>query len=167
MRVVVATALAVALAAVSLAAQSPVESSKAHKGRTVDSASPQMASGQATGKRLWRPLLVSERRAVSVAQPLCDGSSKDPAMVARALGSALLEVENQMSSLEKGATGNQKTELASFRSHESQARMHYGELMKGLSNQSAVRQHAVAIRQELNAAGGALTTFTDSWSARQ
>ncbi len=175
MKAMVAAALAVALGAVHLAGQSPVESGKAHKGRAVDSASPQVATGQASGKRQHQPLvhggwdaslLAPQRRAVRLVQPLCDGSSKDPAMVARSLGTALVEIENQMSALERNATGDQKAELASFRGHESQARMHYTELTRATNDASAARTHALAIRQELTAAGKALTPATDSWEAR-
>ncbi len=178
MKAMVAAALAVALGAVQLAGQSPVESRKFHKGRTVDSASPQaqVATGMASGKRQHQPLvhggwdaslLRSQGQAVQLLQPLCDGSSKDPAMATRQVGAALLEVENQMSALEKNATGNEKTELASFRGHESQARLHYTELLKATNNSRVARQHALAIRRELVAARGTLrVTATDSWDAQ-
>ncbi len=139
-------------------------------------AAQQVSTGQASGKRQQpRPavhggwdasLLSSQGQAVQLLGPLCDGSSKDPAMTARQVGAALLEVENQMSALEKNATGNEKTELASFRSHESQARMHYTELLKVTDKASVARQHALAIRRELVAARGALrVTAQDNWQS--
>ncbi len=158
MKAMVVAALAALLAGTGLAAQ-------------------QAPTGQASGKRQhsrmrgvhggWDAALVrSQGQAVQLLGPLCDGSSKDPAMTARQVGAALLEVENQMSALEKNATGSEKTELASFRSHESQARMHYTELLKATDKASVARQHALAIRRELVAARGALrVTAQDNWQS--
>ncbi len=159
MKAMVVAALAVVLAGTSLAAQ-------------------QVASGQASGKRQhlrtvhggWDAGLVRpQRQAIRVAGRLERQADRSPARLKAdvdRLGQALSSAETEEARLDRSATGNEKSELASFRSHEAEARTHYDELVKAMPDAGAVAQHAAAMRQHLTAAQAALrVTAQDDWQS--
>ncbi len=171
MKTWIVAALAAALVASPLAAQSTSAGSGSSRNRIALKQHGDATSPMASGKRQWGHLLVTQYDdALTLVGRLQkrEGSAQMKVDV-DALGKALAASSADLDELERGATTQQKTVLARVRTHDQAAHTHYDELVKAMPSDALVAKHAAAVHQHLAAAraalGGGKGPFRDSWQA--
>ncbi len=125
------------------------------------------ATHMATGRRMWKPLAFTVQQGLGASERLAQYTKGDPKSDIRLLGSSLTGAENELSKLDHAAGANRQA-VAQVRTHEQEARVHYGELVRAGGNAAAIRQHASAVQQHLAAAEAAARAGgspPDDWEA--
>ncbi len=151
MKAFFAAALAVSLAAGSVAAQATHRTRRARRPATSASseATETPESRARTRLKLWEDGAILLAARLESRQ---DSSAEHLHTDANALGRNIADAESALDELRRGSKGAEKARLDSVRTHFKEARKEYDQLRKAEPDAERVATHAAALHQQLSAA---------------